>query len=84
MKNIKTLKGIVVSDKMNKTCIVSIDRFIKHKIYGKFIRRNIKIKVHDEKNKCTIGDLVEISHCKPISKSKSWILLKILKRKIKV
>ncbi|WP_343189893.1 30S ribosomal protein S17 [Buchnera aphidicola] len=77
--NVKLLKGIVISNKMHKTCVVSVERFVKHKIYGKFIKRNTRLKVHDEKNLCSVGDLVEISECRPISKSKSWKLIKVIK-----
>ncbi|XAJ77699.1 30S ribosomal protein S17 [Buchnera aphidicola (Ceratovacuna keduensis)] len=79
INNIKTLKGLVISNKMNKTCVVLIERFVKHKIYGKFIKRHTKIKIHDEKNECSIGDLIEISQCKPISKHKFWKLIKIIR-----
>lgn len=72
--NIK--KGIVISNKMNKTIIVLISRLIKHKIYGKYIKKNSKIFVHDEYNKCNLGDVVFIKEFRPLSKKKSWILYK--------
>ncbi|MFI4853136.1 MAG: 30S ribosomal protein S17 [Candidatus Makana argininalis] len=78
--NICKLKGKVISNKMNKSIIVSIERFIKHKLYGKFIKRTTKINAHDYKNYCNIGDIVEIIECRPISKTKSWILSKIIKK----
>ena len=74
----RTLQGIVVSTKMEKSIVVSIVRFIKHKIYGKFIKRTMKIHAHDDKNESKIGDIVEISECSPISKTKSWMLVRIL------
>ncbi|MFI4819112.1 MAG: 30S ribosomal protein S17 [Enterobacterales bacterium] len=80
--NINKLKGIVTSNKMNKSIVVSIERFVKHKLYGKFIKRTTKIHAHDDKNCCNIGDIVEIIECNPISKTKSWILSKIIKKKL--
>ncbi|QJC30007.1 30S ribosomal protein S17 [Enterobacteriaceae endosymbiont of Plateumaris sericea] len=79
---IKILKGKVVSNKMNKSIVVHINRFIKHPIYGKFIKRTTKLHVHDEKNKCNIGDFVEIKECRPLSKTKSWTLVNIIKKLI--
>ncbi|QJC33742.1 30S ribosomal protein S17 [Enterobacteriaceae endosymbiont of Donacia provostii] len=81
-KKIKTLKGKVISNKMQKSIIVHINRLIKHPIYGKYINRTTKLHVHDEKNICNIGDLVEIKEFRPISKTKSWILVKIIKKSI--
>ncbi|MFI4846967.1 MAG: 30S ribosomal protein S17 [Candidatus Makana argininalis] len=80
--NIRKLKGKVISNKMNKSIIVSIERIIKHKLYGKFIKRTTKIHAHDYKDKCNIGDIVEIIECRPISKTKSWILSKIIKKNL--
>ncbi|VFP88708.1 30S ribosomal protein S17 [Buchnera aphidicola (Cinara piceae)] len=79
-KNI--LQGRVISNKMQKSIIIVVNRRIKHSIYGKFIKKRTKLCVHDEKNICNIGDLVEICECRPISKTKSWILLKILDKAI--
>ena len=69
------LKGVVVSDKMDKTVVVSVSRFIKHPLYGKFYKVSKKYKAHDEKNKYKIGDKVEIAETKPISKDKRFITL---------
>jgi small subunit ribosomal protein S17 len=66
------LKGVVLSDKMDKTIVVSVSRFIKHPKYGKFYKVNKKYKVHDEENKYKTGDKVEIVGCKPISKDKKF------------
>jgi small subunit ribosomal protein S17 len=66
------LKGVVVSDKMDKTVVVSVSRFVKHPKYGKFYKINKKYKAHDEENKCKIGDKVEIMETKPISKDKRF------------
>ncbi|QCI16164.1 30S ribosomal protein S17 [Buchnera aphidicola] len=82
MENIRTLQGRVVSNKMQKSAVVAIERFIKHNIYGKFIKRTTKLHVHDEKNECTVGDLIEIRESRPISKTKSWILVRIVKKNI--
>ncbi len=79
-KNIRTLTGTVVSDKMQKSITVLVERRIKHPKYGKFMRRSSKIHAHDEKNTCHIGDLVEIRECKPISKTKAWELFDVKKR----
>ena len=68
----KTLKGVVVSDKMDKTIVVSVSRFVKHPLYGKFYKVSKKYKAHDEENKFKIGDKVEIIETKPISKDKKF------------
>lgn len=77
-KNI--LKGCVVSNKMQKSIIVNIDRKIKHAIYGKYVKKRTKLCVHDERDVCEIGDIVEICECRPISKTKSWALLRVLEK----
>ncbi|OQM34109.1 30S ribosomal protein S17 [bacterium endosymbiont of Pedicinus badii] len=79
-KNSKTLLGYIVNNKMKKTIIVSVNRIVKHKIYKKIIRKTTKLQVHDEKNIGKIGDLVRIKECRPISKKKSWILIKIVQK----
>lgn len=81
-KNIKIIQGKVISDKMQKSIIVAIKRFIKHPLYGKFIKRTTKLHVHDENNDSHIGDIVEISECRPISKTKSWKMIRIIKKNI--
>ena len=75
---IRTLQGRVVSDKMDKSITVLIERRVKHPIYGKFITRSTKLKAHDETNQCNAGDVVTIRECAPISKSKSWTLVDII------
>lgn len=72
---IRTVQGTVVSDKMDKTCVVAVVRQVKHPIYGKFIKRTTKLYAHDESNQCGIGDKVTISECRPLSKNKSWTLV---------
>lgn len=76
----RTLTGRVVSDKMNKSIVVLIERRVKHPVYGKIISRSTKIKAHDENNDCQIGDLVTIAESRPISKTKAWTLVKIEER----
>ena len=70
--------GRVVSDKMDKSVTVSVERLVKHAVYGKYIRRTTKIIAHDEANKCKEGDVVAISECRPISKNKSWRVVEIV------
>ena len=77
---IRTLQGRVVSDKMDKSITVLIERRVKHPIYGKFMTRSTKLKAHDETNQCTTGDLVAIRECAPISKTKSWALVSVLEK----
>lgn len=75
-----TLKGRVTNNKMQKSIIVAVDRLVKHKTYKKFIRRTTKLHVHDAHNMAMTGDLVEIQECRPISKTKSWKLITIIKK----
>jgi len=75
-KNRRTLVGVVVSDKMEKTVTVLVDRFVKHAKYAKFMKRSKKYKAHDESNSLKIGDKVTIEECKPISKDKSFKVVK--------
>jgi small subunit ribosomal protein S17 len=70
------LKGVVVGDKMDKTVVVSVSRFVKHPMYGKFYNKNKKYKAHDEENKYKIGDKVEIMETRPISKDKKFKVVK--------
>ena len=76
----RTIVGRVVSDKMDKTVSVAIERTIKHPVYGKYIRRTTKLMAHDEANECKPGDRVAISECKPISKNKSWAVVNVIER----
>lgn len=75
---IRTLQGRVVSDKMDKSITVLIERRVKHPIYGKFMTRSTKLKAHDETNQCNEGDVVTIRECAPISKTKSWTLVDVV------
>jgi len=76
----RTVTGRVVSDKMEKTVTVAVERTVKHPLYGKYIRRTTKIHAHDEENTCREGDLVSIVQCRPLSKSKSWRVVDIVER----
>lgn len=73
----RTVTGRVVSDKMDRTITVLIERKVKHPLYGKFIKRSTKLHAHDENNECHAGDMVTIQQCRPISKSKSWKLVEV-------
>ena len=70
----------VVSDKMDKSAVVLIERKVRHPIYGKFMKKSTKPHIHDEKNECGVGDTVQISECRPISKTKSWTLVKVVEK----
>ena len=76
----KTRVGVVVSDKMDKTITVSVERKVKHPMYGKFVKMTKKFHAHDEKNDCGIGDTVRIMETRPLSKSKNWRLVEIIER----
>jgi len=79
-KNQRTIVGRVVSDKMDKTVSVAIERLIKHSVYGKYIRRTTKVLAHDEDKSCKAGDVVAISECKPRAKRRAWQVGEMLKR----
>ncbi|NRD72103.1 30S ribosomal protein S17 [Shewanella sp. VB17] len=76
--NIRTLQGRVLSDKMDKSITVAIERKVKHPLYGKYLKRTTKIHAHDEQNQCTTGDVVTIRECRPLSKTKSWTLVEVI------
>ena len=76
----RRIVGRVVSNKMDKTVSVAIERLIKHPVYGKFIRRTTKVLAHDANNECRQGDRVAISECRPVSKNKSWAVVDIVER----
>jgi len=79
-QNERTVTGRVVSDKMNKTITVLVERRVKHPVYGKFMRKSTKLHAHDENNECKEGDLVTIAECRPISKSKAWRLVEVVEK----
>ena len=72
--------GIVVSDKMDKSITVVVERKVKHPMYGKFVKKSSKLTAHDEKNECKEGDLVRIAETRPLSKSKRWRMVEILEK----
>jgi len=72
--------GVVISNKMNKTIVIAVNRKIKHPIYGKFVNKTTKLMAHDEKGNCNIGDTVRITETRPLSKNKSWRLVEIIER----
>ena len=77
-QKIRTVQGRVVSNKMDKTITVAVERKVKHPIYGKFIKRTTKLHAHDETNQCNEGDVVNITECRPLSKSKTWKLVEVV------
>jgi len=78
--NERLITGKVVSNKMNKSISVEVERLVQHPVYGKFIKRTTKLMAHDELNECKEGDLVEIKPSRPLSKNKVWVLNKILEK----
>jgi small subunit ribosomal protein S17 len=76
----RALQGRVVSDKMDKTVTVLVERRVKHPIYGKYVRKSTKVHAHDENNECRTGDVVVVEQCRPISKSKKWRFIKLVER----
>ena len=76
----KSRVGKVVSDRMDKTIVVSIERLVKHPQYGRYVRRRSKFKVHDEKNECRMGDTVRFMETRPISKDKRWRFVEFVER----
>ena len=79
---IRILQGKVISDKMNKSITVLLERQVRHPLYKKYIKRSTKLHVHDENNESSIGDTVSIRECRPMSKTKSWQLVEIVTRGI--
>jgi len=76
----RTLTGKVVSNKMDKSITVLIERKVKHPVYGKYITRSTKLHAHDEQNVCQEGDVVTISECRPLSKTKNWTLVEVVEK----
>ena len=76
----RTLVGRVVSDKMEKSATVLVERKVKHELYGKYVRRSTKLHVHDEQNECREGDMVEVVEGRPVSKTKAWRLHRVVER----
>lgn len=80
----RTVTGKVVSDKMDKSIVVLIERKIKHPVYGKYMKKSTKMRAHDEENQCRMGDIVTISESRPISKTKTWRLDRIEERALEI
>ena len=78
--NKRTIKGVVISDKMDKSIVVKAERLVKHSVFHKYVRRHDKYKAHDEQNQCKTGDSVLIIEARPMSKDKRWRMLEILER----
>ena len=76
----KRMIGVVVSDKMDKTVVVAVERLVQHPRYKKYIRRTKKYHAHDERNECKVGDIVEIEETRPLSKTKRWRVIRIIKK----
>ena len=77
---LRTVEGRVVSNKMNKTVTILVERQVKHPLYGKYIRRSTKLHAHDEMNACNEGDVVRVTECRPMSKTKNWRVVEIVTR----
>ena len=78
--NKRTIKGVVISDKMDKTIVVKAERLVKHPVFHKYVRKHVKYKAHDEQNECKAGDTVMIVEARPMSKDKRWRILEIIER----
>jgi small subunit ribosomal protein S17 len=79
-ESLRTVEGRVVSNKMQKTVTVLVERQVKHGLYGKYIKRSTKLHAHDEEGKCQEGDLVRVTECRPLSKTKNWRVVEIVTR----
>ncbi|MCE2675587.1 MAG: 30S ribosomal protein S17 [Sediminibacterium sp.] len=80
-RNLRKMRiGVVTSDKMDKTITVAVERKVKHPIYGKFVKKTTKFHAHDEKQECTIGDIVKIMETRPLSKTKRWRLVEVVEK----
>lgn len=79
---LRTVEGRVVSNKMNKTVTILVERQVKHPLYGKYIRRSSKLHAHDEANSCKEGDVVRVTECRPLSKTKNWRVVEIVSKSV--
>ena len=82
-ETLRTVEGRVVSNKMQKTVTVLVERQVKHGLYGKYIKRSTKLHAHDEEGKCKEGDVVRVSECRPLSKTKNWRVVEVVARSAK-
>lgn len=78
----RTVNGRVISNRMDKTATIAVERLVRHPLYGKYIRRTTKLHAHDEENRCRPGDWVAIEECRPLSKIKSWRLVRVLEQAV--
>jgi small subunit ribosomal protein S17 len=78
----RQVNGVIVSNKMDKTVVVQVERLVRHPLYKKYIRRRNKFMAHDQENTCQVGDLVEITESRPLSKSKRWRVSRILQKAV--
>ncbi len=78
----KVMIGTVISDKMDKTVVVAVQRNVRHKIYGKTVKKTYKLKAHDEENKCQTGDTVKVMETRPLSKDKRWRVVEIVEKAV--
>lgn len=81
-KSVKTRRGVVTKDKMDKTVVVEVTRRVRHPKYKKFLKRRIRYKAHDENNECQVGDVVNIEECRPLSKEKRWTVKEIVEKAV--
>ncbi|KFN49621.1 30S ribosomal protein S17 [Arenimonas composti] len=82
-EQLRTVEGRVVSNKMDKTVTVLVERQVKHALYGKYIKRSTKLHAHDEDNSCNEGDVVRVAECRPLSKTKNWRVVEVVTRAAK-
>jgi small subunit ribosomal protein S17 len=82
-EQLRTVEGRVVSNEMNKTVTILVERQVKHPLYGKYIRRSTKLHAHDEENACNEGDVVRVTECRPLSKTKNWRVVEVITRAAK-
>ena len=78
----KVMIGTVTSNKMDKTVVVSVETSVKHKLYGKIVKRTYKLKAHDEENVCQVGDIVKVMETRPLSKDKRWRLVEVVEKAV--
>ena len=76
----KTMVGKVISNKMDKTIVVAVEKNVRHKLYGKFVKKTYKLNAHDEKNECNVGDRVKVMETRPLSKDKRWRLVEVVEK----
>ncbi|URJ25277.1 30S ribosomal protein S17 [Candidatus Blochmannia ocreatus (nom. nud.)] len=80
IKKVRIVLGRVINNRMQNSAVVAVEKLVKHKKYGKFVKHTTKLHVHDSNNEANIGDIIAVKECRPISKTKSWILTSIIKK----